>query len=138
MAADPRWTDEAMAAIVAAITDEAKHHPGDETCEDRCVQDEAVCMAASVHLAASIDGVVRSVYASPERLAEVALNALAEAGVLLPPGGQTEPRFGRFMGEGWGFVEVLERAEATHQRTWTTWPDESEHFTPWVEVSPDA
>jgi hypothetical protein len=65
------------------------------------------------------------------------LEALADAGLLLPPGGEEETRFGLSIGVGWGYLHVCERGEATNERKCTKWPDGSEFLGPW-EVTPDA
>jgi transcriptional regulator with XRE-family HTH domain len=87
-----------VALIAQAIRDEAKHYPGDDGREDRCVDDEDVCMAANIHHGWSVDGVVRAVYASPERIAEVAVAALGApqtaAAVCCTPAANGAPRLG--------------------------------------------
>ena len=51
------------------------------------------------------------------------LTALADAGLLLPPGGETRRQRGRGV------------ATAGYERMATWWPDGSIHYGPWVAVS---
>lgn len=74
--------------VALALRAEAKYYPGDEECEDRCVQDEHACMEANVHMQWSVNGVIRCVIASPDRIGVVAAAALSAAGRLLPGGGE--------------------------------------------------
>lgn len=64
--------------VERAVIDESRHYPGESEYEDRCTDDEDACMDAYLHQAATINGVVVSVYASPRRFAEVAVEALKE------------------------------------------------------------
>lgn len=57
---------------------------------DDCLDDEDACFERKIHLGAATNGVVRTVYATPEMIADVAVAALAEAGRLLPAGGREE------------------------------------------------
>lgn len=70
--------DTLQARIAAAIRDEAKHYPGDDACADLCVANEDVCMEANIHQVWSVDGVIGSVYSSPERIGVIAAQVIAE------------------------------------------------------------
>lgn len=63
--------------IAQAIRDEAKQYPG---IGGNCTEDEAACLEANVHQGWSTDGVIGTVYASPERLAEIAVATLEAHG----------------------------------------------------------
>jgi hypothetical protein len=124
--------------IAQAVCAEARHYPGDETCEDRCTGDEYVCMEANVHLAWARNGVIGSVYASPRRLAEVALSALAASGRLLPNGATKREEVGTHFAWTYGgeFVDngvepcVDSSCRSPHDRRRTIWTG------PWTEVQP--
>ena len=68
--------DTLQSRITAAIRHEAQHYGGD-TGEDLCVDDEDACMAAHIHHAWSMDGIIGAVYASPERIGIVAAQVVA-------------------------------------------------------------
>ncbi len=67
--------------VADAIRKEASKYPGDGD-ESPCTQDEDECMRAHVHLAWYSNGVIGAVYANPDRLAELAVEALAAASAL--------------------------------------------------------
>ncbi|MGE5721372.1 MAG: hypothetical protein ACM3YM_02835 [Sphingomonadales bacterium] len=56
---------------------------------DDCLEDADECFERRIHLASSSNGVIQTVYATPEQIGRVSVAALASAGyVLLPPGGE--------------------------------------------------
>ena len=79
-----RWSTETRELVANRIRAEAL---ADEY-GDHCLDDEDACWRARVHMGSQSDGVVYTVYANPDRLAELALDALADAGLLIPPGGR--------------------------------------------------
>lgn len=62
--------------VADAIRKEASKYPGDGN-ESPCIQDEDECMRAHVHLGWLSNGVIGAVYAHPDSLAQLAVEALA-------------------------------------------------------------
>lgn len=64
--------------IAQAIRDEAEHYPGETESVDHCTSDEIQCMEDNIHQQWSINGKVKMVIATPERIASVAALKLAD------------------------------------------------------------
>lgn len=79
-------TDPAVELVARAIREAT------DTELDDCIEDEDECFERKIHLGSEIDGVVRTVYATPEQIGRVAAAALA--GRLLPPVVQTREERG--------------------------------------------
>lgn len=59
------------------IRDEAEHYPGETEGQDHCLLDEIQCMEDHIHQQWVVDGKVKMVIATPERIASVAAWTLA-------------------------------------------------------------
>jgi hypothetical protein len=73
--------------------------------------------------------------------ARAVLSALADAGLLLPPGGETYDQYTsgnkrccQLQRGSANFVHAQPRFRHTHYRTETAWPDGTVHTGPWREV----
>lgn len=72
---------------------------------DNCLDDEDDCFDEKIHLGSQCDGVVRTVYATPEQIGKVAVAALA--GRLLPAGAEEVSEDGHTWTASSGGIAVL-------------------------------
>lgn len=118
---EERWTEQTETLVTRAFHDD--HCPGGANCDDS----------------------VTTLHSRWQRNARIALAALADAGLLVAPGGQTWEQYGRegrmFGGDGppdtmLPFSPDSDGVGASHVRTVTSWPDGTEMAGPWREVKP--